>query len=203
MDSAIHLPLLRFWQANARPGYVGLIGIRFPLARLIGKSQAPLTPDGTPSLWAHAFIFQKGHDDIPWIYESDIGFPRRGIFHWMPQAQENPVTKWSTTRITQACVLEAGLDEGQVEAALVRAQQLISQGIRYRVRDLLATWLAIRRGKLEKENFLHSHDGLHCGAFVRTCLAAAGGDSVGDEIAVCNTVPEVLYQRLCLVARWE
>lgn len=203
MDPAVHLPLLRFWQTNARPGYVGLIGIRFPLARLVEKGQAPLTPDGTPSLWAHAFIFQNERDGVPWIYENDMGFMQYGLFRWAPRAQENSIIKWSGHRILRACVLDAGLTEGQTGAALEHARELISRGMKYRLRELLGTWIAVRHGHMERASFLHSSAASHCGAYVRACLAAAAVDPFGPSIAVSNTAPELLYQKLNLIARWE
>jgi hypothetical protein len=194
--------LLEFWQAHARPGHIGLVGIRFFLARLVEKGQARLTADGQPSEWAHAFLFQPPRDGIPWIYESDMGFMQYGLFRWAPRAQENSVVKWSGHRILRACVLDAGLSEGQVEAALSEARELISRGTKYRLREMLGTWIALERGHLEKETLFHTRNALHCGAFVRACLLVAGVDPFGRGIAVSNTAPELLYQKLPVIARW-
>jgi hypothetical protein len=199
---AINLPLLEFWQAHARPGRIGLLAIRFPLATLIAKAQAPLTADGKPSRWVHAFIFQSAKDNIPWILESDIGFPRRGIFRWTPGTQENPVTKWCHHRITHARVLEADLTEDKVEAMLKRARELVAQKIHFGLRGLLGTWLALRRGTLEKDNLLHARHAFHCAAFVRLCLLAAGADPLGPKVTVRNTAPEHLSKCLRTLAEW-
>lgn len=198
----VHPSLLRFWQAHAQPGSVGLIGIRFLPVRIIEKGQAPLTTDGQNSRWVHAFIFQRERDGIPWIYESDVGIPRRGFIHWTPGAKEDPVTKWSGERITNACVLTANLNDEQVEAALRHARELISKGTRYRLRELIGTWLAIRGNRMERENVWHTRDALHCGGFVRACLLAADVEPIGPEVAMRNTAPELLYRHLQLVAEW-
>jgi hypothetical protein len=195
--------LLEFWRAYAQPGQVGLVGIRFCLARLVEKGQARLTADGQPSEWAHAFLFQSPRDGVPWIYESDTGFMVHGLFRWVPRAQENSVVRWSGHRMVRACVLDAGLSEGQVEATLARARELISRGTKYRLREMLGTWIALERGHLEKESLFHTRNALHCGAFVRACLLAAGVDPFGPGIAVSNTAPELLYQKLPVIARWS
>ena len=199
---AINLSLLEFWQTHAQPGRIGLIGIRFFLANLIAKAQAPLTADGKPSRWVHTFIFQDKRDTVPWICESDIGFPQRGIFRWTPGTQENPVTKWCHQRITHARVLEADLTEEQVEAVLGRARELISQRVHFGVRGLLGTWLALRRGTLEKDSLLHARNALHCAAFVRLCLSATGIDPIGPKITARNTTPEHISRYFRTLAEW-
>jgi hypothetical protein len=201
--SGIHPPLLNFWQTHARPGYVGLIGIRFFLARIVEKGQARLTADGAPSQWAHAFFFQHPRDGIPWIFENDMGFMQHSLFRWEPHAQENPVIKWSGERIVRACVLDAGLNESQTEEAFKRARELISRRLKYRLRELLGTWIAIRQCHMERDSFLHIKNASHCGAFVRDCLMAAGVDPFEPGIAVSNTAPELLNQKLDLIAFWE
>ncbi|MFH1010575.1 MAG: hypothetical protein V1784_05010 [bacterium] len=202
MSESVHPALLQFWQTHAQPGRVGLIGIRFFLARLVEKGQARLTADRSASKWAHAFIFQQSRDGIPWIYESDMGFMQYGLFRWAPGAQENSILKWSGPRILRACVLDAGLNERQVEKALEHARELIRHGTKYRLRELLGTWIAMRRGHLERESFLHAGTALHCGAFVRACLLAADVDPFGPNIAVSNTAPELLCQKLRPIAYW-
>jgi len=200
--AAINLPLLEFWQAHAQPGRIGLLGIRFPLAALIAKAQAPLTANGEPSRWVHAFIFQDVQDTIPWIFESDIGFPPRGIFRWTPGTQENPVTKWCHQRITHTRVLEADLTEEQIQVMLTRARELVAQKIHFGLRGLLGTWFALRRGTLEKDSLLHARHALHCAAFVRLCLLAADADPIGPKVTVRNTVPEHLSTCLRTLAEW-
>jgi hypothetical protein len=195
--------LAEFWLANAVPGRLGLIHVDLVAANLISWGEKWVTPTGEPSSWTHCFMFIESRNDVPWIAESDVHVPLPGFRPKPDGPQQNSVLKWSSTMIDRASVLDPGLTPEQFEQAEAKARALLSAGYTYRFSELAEAWVAMMKHDLTYVGPMHREDSMHCGHFLRACLAAASCDPFGLNVLPHNTVPELFAQAFPQVAAWQ
>jgi hypothetical protein len=203
MRYGINQDLLTFWLEHARPGRVGLIHLDFAPARIVNWGQKRLTRDGKPSRWVHAFMFIESRDSVPWIAESDARIPLPGFRKKVDGPQINSVKKWSGFVVDEAAVLESHLTEEQYRASRACVDELHRGNHIYSLVALVGTWVAIRKHDLRHHSILHRAKGMQCSQFVRQCIAAARRDFLDEDVSMENTAPEMVFQRLDLVAEWK
>lgn len=182
-----------FWARYAKKGTVGLVGGTLWIHRAICEAQALITPDGKPSLWAHAFIFTgKRPDGFDWIAESDLVVePLR--LRIVNGAQESRIDKYYGTKKALHCaVLDFGLGDPHVDKVVRKALDMVSQKVLYPVSGLFGTLLAYFSGTEKWRNLWNTRNALYCSAFVQAAYLAAGIDLARD-VATTNTSPEHLW----------
>ena len=183
-----------FWQRYANKGAVGLVSGTLWIHRAICEAQALITPDGKPSLWAHAFIFTgKRPDGHDWIAESDIVVkPLR--LRIVNGAQESRIDKYFATKLALNCaVLDFGLSDQNAEIVVRKALDMVSKRILYPVSGLFGTLLAYLSGTENWRNLWNTKNALYCSAFVQEAYLAAGID-LASKVATTNTGPDHLWQ---------
>jgi hypothetical protein len=182
-----------FWARYGKKGAIGLVGGTLWIHRAICEAQALVTPDGKPSLWAHAFIFtSKRLDGFNWLAESDLVVePLR--LRIVNGAQESRIDKYYETKKALHCaVLDFGLSDTDVDKVVRKALDMISQKILYPVSGLFGTLLAYLSGTEKWRNLWNTRNALYCSAFVQAAYLAAGIDLARD-VATTNTSPEHLW----------
>jgi hypothetical protein len=183
-----------FWQRYAKKGVVGLVGGTLWIHRAICEAQALITPDGKPSLWAHAFVFTgKRPDGFDWIAESDIVVkPLR--LQIVNGAQESRIDKYyKTDKALNCAVLDFGLSEQEAEKVVRKSLEMVSKKILYPVSGLFGTLLAYLSGTEKWRNLWNTRNALYCSAFVQEAYLAAGID-LAPKVATMNTGPDHLWQ---------
>lgn len=183
-----------FWQRYAKKGAVGLVGGTFWIHKAICEAQALITPDGKPSLWAHAFIFTgRRPDGFDWLAESDLVVePHR--LRIVNGAQESRIDKYYGTKKALHCaVLDLGLSDPDVDKVVRKARDMISQKILYPVSGLFGTFLAYILSTEKWRNLWNTRNALYCSAFVQEAYLAAGID-LAPDVATTHTGPDHLWQ---------
>ena len=183
-----------FWARYGKKGAVGLVGGTLWIHRAICEAQALITPDHSPSRWAHAFIFTgKKPDGLDWIAESDLVIkPFR--LKIVNGAQENRIEKYyGTDKALNCAVLDFGLTDQQAERVIRKALEMVSQRILYPVSGLFGTLLAYLSGTERWHNLWNTRNALYCSAFVQESYLAAGLD-LAPKVATTNTGPDHLWQ---------
>ncbi len=182
-----------FWKRYAKKGAVGLVGGTIWIHRAICETQALVTPDHKPSLWAHAFIFTgKRPDGFDWLAESDLVVePLR--LRIINGAQESRIDKYyGTDKALHCAVLDFGLSDPDADKVVRKALDMISKKILYPVSGLFGTLLAYLSGTERWRNLWNTRNALYCSAFVQEAYLAAGIDLARD-VATTNTSPEHLW----------
>ena len=195
--------LYEFWLKHAKPGRIGLFHLDFPPAKLLDWGQKELTPDHRPSRWVHGFLFIETRDGDAWIAESDRNIPLPGFRHKLNGPQTKSIRKWAIVAVDEAVVLDSRMTEEQYLVARRRVDELMYEHYSYSLLALAGTWAAIRHHNLAHHSLLHRHYAMHCSQFVRECLRAAGADFLCGDVSAENTVPELIYQSLPIVAEWK
>jgi hypothetical protein len=203
LNLSLNSELLEFWRIHGEPGRIGLVHLDFPPAKLINWAESWATPDGKPSPWVHCFIFLTPRDEMPWIAESDMNIPLPGFRPKADGPQENPVTKWSFSSVDQAIVLDTGIRPDQFQPIEHVAQMLHDQGYTYSVRSVLESAMALFRHDLSYRGPLHQPGSMHCGHFLRQCLALAGLDPFGPSVAAENTIPALFPTVFPTIGEWR
>lgn len=183
-----------FWARYAKKGAVGLVGGTLWIHRAICEAQALITPDGKPSLWAHAFIFTgKKPDGHDWIVESDIVVkPFR--LKIVNGAQENRIGKYyGTDKALNCAVLDFGLSDQAADKVIRKALDMVSEGYLYPVSGLFGSLLAYLSGTERWRNLWNTRNALYCSAFVQEAYHAAGID-LAPKVATTHTGPDHLWQ---------
>ena len=183
-----------FWQQYAKKGAVGLVGGTLWIHRAICEAQALITPDGKPSLWAHAFVFTgKRPDGQEWIAESDIVVePLR--MRIINGAQENRISKYyGTDKALHCAVLDLGLGDPDADKVVQKALDMVVKKIMYPVSGLFGTLFAYLFKTEKWRNLWNTPDALYCSAFVQEAYHAAGID-LAAGVATTHTSPEHLWQ---------
>ncbi|MBM4344927.1 MAG: hypothetical protein FJ100_16285 [Deltaproteobacteria bacterium] len=182
---------IAFFERFAAPGRVGLVGLASFIDRRIRRSQRRLDPDGSWSLWSHAFLLEGPRlDGQHWLLESDLDlhshFVRLGV-------QENRVDKYlDEAQAPTLAILDFGLDAAQTRAVLVEGLHLLATGARYSIPKVIASWVALKREKLGKRYGRTDERAIYCSAFVHHCYAAAGVDLL-PGVVEDNALPELLW----------
>ena len=132
-----------FFERYAAPGRVGLIGGPELINRLIMRAQRHLNEQHTWSLWSHAFLLQgRRHDGHHWVVESDLDIKPK---HIRLGVQENRAAKYfDDTKNTSVAIIDFGLTPEQEQRVLAGALELVSEGIRYSLREIAGTLWAMR-----------------------------------------------------------
>jgi hypothetical protein len=190
-----------FFERHAAPGRVCLVGGPELINRLISRAQRHLNDEHEWSRWSHAFLLQgRRHDGHHWVVESDLDIKRK---HIRLGVQENRLTKYHDDAAnTSIAILDFGLTPAQEKAVLANALELVSQGIRYSLREIAGTVWAMRHpGWCPKENLLAREQAFYCSSFVRHVFAQAGID-LAQGIAEKNTAPEHIASSALPHTRW-
>jgi hypothetical protein len=181
-----------FLRAHVRGGMIGLFGGSSWTHRLVRKGQRPLTKGGRSSLWSHAVIFGE-EDGQMVVYESDWDVGVRPL-RFKLGAQRNPLEKYSAERRwSYASLLDLGLGEEERELLMEACQEMIREGYRYPVLELVNHGLRLRlRGRgghvLKATELLGRIGGklglrrpsLYCSAFVQKAMEEAGFSLAGS-----------------------
>ncbi len=190
-----------FFERYAAPGRVGLIGGPELINRIISRAQRHLNDEHEWSRWSHAFLFQgRRHDGHHWVIESDLDIKRK---HIRLGVQENRIAKYfDGTANTSVAILDFGLTPEQEQRVLANALELVSDGIRYSLREIAGTVWAMRHpGWCPRENLLAREKAFYCSSFVRHVFAQAGVD-LASGIAEKNTAPEHIASSVLPHTRW-
>jgi len=178
-----------FLERFARAGCIGLSGGITMIDRAICRAERHLDEEEHWSAWSHAFLFQgQRADRHHWLIESDLQVHRR---HIQLGVQENRVSKYFDEELyTVLAVLDFGLKESQVELLVREGLELVANRARYSLRELLGTFLALRRPALRgRVNLLARERSLYCSALVRHLFRRVDLD-LTPGVDVKNTTPE-------------
>jgi hypothetical protein len=190
-----------FFERHAAAGRIGLIGGPELVNRLISRAQRHLNAEHEWSRWSHAFLLQgRRHDGHHWVVESDLDIKRK---HIRLGVQENRAAKYfDDTKNTSVAILDFGLTPEQEKRVLAGALDLVSEGIRYSLREIAGTMWAMRHpGWCPRENLLAREKAFYCSAFVRHVFGLAGVDLAGGT-AEKNTAPEHIVRSSLPHTQW-
>jgi len=178
-----------FLDTHAKAGCVGLAGGVTLVDRVIRRAERHADPAGEWGRWSHALIFQgRRADGRHWVVESDLQVKRR---HISLGVQENRAEKYHDEALYPwLAILDFRLSEEQVAGVLAGSLDLVAARTRYSLRELLGTYIALRRPALRgKGNVLDQDRSLYCSAFVQRVFAGIGVD-LAPGIHGKNTAPE-------------
>lgn len=190
-----------FLDKYAAPGRIGLMGGPDLVNRLIMRAQRHLDDEKEWSRWSHAFLFQgRRHDGHHWVVESDLTIKHK---HIRLGVQENRIAKYFDDKTCNAiAILDFGLTPAQEQRVLAGALQLVSEGIRYSLREIAGTLWAMRHpGWCPKENRLAQDRAFYCSSFVRHVFAEAGLN-LTEGVAEKNTAPEHIARTTLPHTKW-
>ena len=190
-----------FFEQHAGPGRVCLVGGPELINRIISRAQRHLNEENEWSRWSHAFLLQgRRHDGHHWVVESDLDIKHK---HIRLGVQENRIAKYyDGTANTAVAILDFGQTQAQEKAVLANALELVSEGIRYSLREIAGTVWAMRHpGWCPKENLLAREKAFYCSSFVRHVFAQAGVD-LANGISEKNTAPEHIARSILPHTRW-
>jgi len=178
-----------FLEQYARSGRVGLAGGITFIDRAIARAQRHLDADEQWSPWTHSFIFQgQRPDGHHWVIESDLQIARK---HIRLGAQENRIGKYFDEELyTTLAVLDFGVTPEQEMTLLREGLELVASRVRYSLRELVGTLIALRHPELrERENKLARDSSFYCSAFVQHLFRKSGID-LAPGLNAKNTTPE-------------
>src|SRR5712692_1321859 len=178
-----------FLERYAQVGRIGLSGGITLIDKAIARAQRHLHADEHWGKWSHAFLFQgRRHDQHHWVIESDLQIHRK---HIRLGVQENRISKYFDEHLySTLAVLDFGLAEEQISPLLSEALELVASRVRYSLRELVGTLIALRHpGMRARENVLSRERSMYCSAFVQHLFRRAGID-LAPGIEAKNTTPE-------------
>jgi hypothetical protein len=183
-----------FWRRYGKKGVVALVGGTSSIHKAVCDAQALVTPDGKPSLWAHAFLFTgKRPDGYDWVAESDIEVKLLQM-QIINGAQENRIDKYyGKDKALNCAVLDFGLSDQDADKVIQKALEMISRKIMYPVSGLFGTFFAYLFHREKWSNLWNTKHALYCSAFVQEAYLATGID-LAKDVATTNTSPEHLWQ---------
>lgn len=190
-----------FIHTYAAPGRIGLAGGTDVISRVIGFAQRGLDDERQSSLWSHAFLFQgTRHDGHHWVFESDLEIHRKNI---RLGVQENRIEKFCCGKnYPVLAVLDLGLGGDEITAVLREALEMVAGRIRYSLRELMGTLIALRRPAMRaRPNPLARSQSVFCSAFVTHVLRKVGIDPV-PGLDVKHTAPEDLFRSPRVTGIW-
>ncbi len=182
-----------FLRKYASAGRVGLACGSFRIDSLIRRAQRHVNEQKEWSLWSHALIFQgERADGHHWVIESDLDVHHK---HIRLGAQENRISKYFDEKsFPHLAVLDFGLQTPQSQTLVRECLEMIAGRVRYSLRELLGTLVALRfPGRRKKENLLSRDNSFYCSAFVQHLFAKCGIDLV-PEVEVKRNTPEDLFR---------
>ena len=178
-----------FLERFARCGRVGLAGGITLIDRTIARAQRHLDTDKRWSPWTHSFIFQgQRPDGHHWVIESDLQIARKHIHLGV---QENRISKYFDEELyTTLAVLDFNIEPEKEKILLREGLELVANRVRYSLRELVGTLIALRHPELrEQENKLARDSSFYCSAFVQHLFRKAGLD-LAPGLDAKNTTPE-------------
>ncbi len=182
-----------FLESHAAPGRVGLAGGADIISRMITLAQRHVDEEKHRSLWSHAFLFQgQRHDGHHWVFESDLELHRKNI---RLGVQENRAEKfWDEENYPVLAVLDFSMGEEQLGNVFREALEMVASRVRYSLRELMGTLIALHRPQMRKRpNPLSRNRSIYCSAFVTHVLRKAGIDPV-PGLDVKHATPEDLFR---------
>jgi hypothetical protein len=182
-----------FLEKYASAGRVGLVCGTFRVDKLIRRAQRHVDENKEWSLWSHALLFQgERADGHHWVIESDLDVHHK---HIRLGAQENRVAKYfDEASFPHLAVLDFGLDAAQSRQVVREGLELVAGRVRYSLRELLGTLVALRVPSLRsRENRLARDNSFYCSAFIQHLFAKCGIDLV-PEVEVKRNTPEDLFR---------
>jgi len=182
-----------FLRKYAAAGRVGLACGSFRIDSLIRRAQRHVKGQKEWSLWSHALIFQgERADGHHWVIESDLDVHHK---HIRLGAQENRISKYfDEQNFPHLAVLDFGLQAPQTQTIIREGLEMIAGRVRYSLRELLGTLIALRfPGRRKKENLLSRDNSFYCSAFVQHLFAKCGIDLV-PEVEIKRNTPEDLFR---------
>ena len=178
-----------FLERYARPGRIGLsVGTQL-VDKVICRAQRHLDHREQWGSWSHAFFFQGSRPDgYQWVIESDLQFHSKHIHLGV---QENRVSKYHDEKLyTTLAVLDFGLSEEQVAVLLREGLEMVASRVRYSLRELVGSLLAMRYQELRgRTNVLSRDRSLFCSAFVHYLFGKAGLE-LAPGVESKNATPE-------------
>ena len=190
-----------FIHTYAAPGRIGLAGGADVVSRLIEYLQRGLNDARESSLWSHAFLFQgMRHDGHHWVFESDLEVHRKNI---RLGVQENRIEKFCCEKSYPVlAVLDFGLGGDETASVLRESLDMVAGRIRYSLRELMGTHIALRRPAMRvRPNPLSRSQSLFCSAFVTHVLRKAGIDPL-PGLDVKHAAPEDLFRSARAASIW-
>jgi hypothetical protein len=182
-----------FLEKYAGAGRVGLVCGSFRVDKLIRRAQRHVNEDKEWGLWSHALIFQgERADGHHWVLESDLDIHHKLI---RLGAQENRISKYFDEKdFPHLAVLDFGLRPEQTRSVVHHGLEMIATRVRYSLRELLGTLVALRfQGRRTKENRLSQENSFYCSAFVQHLFSKSGVELV-PKIEVKRNTPEDLFR---------
>ena len=189
-----------FLERYAAAGRIGLAGGSHWVDRNIRRSTRRVRPDGRASLWSHALLFEgRRQDGRHWVFEADVDWAKNRFLNGV---QENPAEKYFDEKnYPHLAVLDFHLGAAAVERLLAGALDLLARRIPYDYSGILGTWLALRRGRLQRGSRLRTGRGIFCSAFVSSLYLDAGirlvegvaGEHVTPEHIAQTGIPHTAY----------
>lgn len=180
-----------FLKRHSRPGCVGLSGGDTFVDQAIRRAERHLDRRARWGRWSHALIFEGVRvDGHHWVIESDLQFLSK---HIQLGVQENRVEKYFDGNLyTTLAILDFDLNEAQTAGVLREALGMVAGRMRYSLRELVGTLVALRhQGLRGRGNVLARESSLYCSAFVHHVFRKAGIDLV-PGVDDKNTTPEDL-----------
>ena len=163
-----------FLAKHAQPGRVGLVGGTTLIEKVIKRAERHVHPEEEWSLWSHALVFEGQRvDGQHWVIESDLDIHHK---HIRLGVQENRVDKYFNEKMFPTiAVLDFGLTEEQTGIVLREALEMVANRMRYSLRELFGTMVALRYPKFRpKTNLLAREKSMYCSGFVQYVFQKAG-----------------------------
>lgn len=177
-----------FINRYAAPGFVGLVGGAASIDRAIRKAQGMIFKKER-SLWSHAFLHSgKRVDGHQWVLESDMEIHRKQI---RLGVQENRANKYfDEKKYPNLAIFDFGLTEQHTQLVLSEGLELLSNGTKYSLRELIGTLVAAKKPELRsKENILAREKSFYCSAMVQHCYSKAN-IHFNTGVSIKNITPE-------------
>lgn len=189
-----------FLERHAAPGRVGLACGTSLVDQGIRRALRRITADGEWSPWSHCMLFEgRRFDGQHWLMEADIELGRG---HLLSGVQERRVEKyWDAKAYSSLAVLDFGLTPEQTKLVLARALDLVAQRVAYSYRGIAATWLALKRGTLDRPSRLQSLKDLFCSSFIQRSFRDVG-IVFAPGVEEAHTTPHHLEATTVPHARW-
>ena len=168
----------QFIEKYAKPGCVGLVGGTTLIEKVIRRAGRHLDENRAWSLWSHALIFEGQRvDGHHWVIESDLDIHRK---HIRLGVQENRADKYfDAAAFPSIAVLDFGLTGQQTNAVLASALAMAANRVRYSLRELIGTAVALHNPWFRgRKNLLARRHSMYCSGFVQFVFQRAGIDLV-------------------------
>jgi hypothetical protein len=184
-----------FLAKYAKAGRVGLVGGESFIEQMIRRAQRRQLVGNRWSQWGHAFLFEGERvDGQHWVIESDLDVHRERA---MLGVQENHVSKYhDDDAYTALAVLDFGLDDAQIKAALTEGLRLLTTRTQYSLREIAALYWKLKNPtERTRENRLSRGDrAIFCSAFVQHLYQTAAQIDFAPDVDTKLTTLEDIWQ---------